>query len=121
MENRIASPWRRFLASFIDGLLMGLFSGVHWTGALIALAYCFTKDALPFLKGQSLGKKALGIRVVKDGTGGDITGDYAASAVRQVPLMIPVLNLVDSLMVFSARGRRFGDRWAKTVVVLERP
>ncbi len=82
--------------------------------------YHLTRDAWPLLKGQSIGKKAMGIRVVRQSSGEPITGDFGTSAVRQVSLLIPLFNFVDSLMVFTEKRQRFGDRWAKTVVVNER-
>jgi uncharacterized RDD family membrane protein YckC len=59
----------------------------------------------------------MGIRAVREATGEPITGDYVASVLRQLSLCIPFFNVVDALMVFSVNRRRFGDRWARTIVV----
>ncbi|GAB4014594.1 hypothetical protein GCM10028808_37510 [Spirosoma migulaei] len=90
-------------------------------GYAIAIAYMLTKDALPetggFLGGQSIGKKLMGIKAIKEDTGASLVGDYGTAITRQVSLMIPFFGFVDALMVFSDEGKRFGDKWAKTIVV----
>lgn len=90
-------------------------------GYIIAIAYLLTKDALPemggFLGGQSVGKKLMGIKAIKEDTGGSLVGDYGTAITRQVPLLIPLFGLIDALMVFSDDRKRFGDKWAKTIVV----
>jgi uncharacterized RDD family membrane protein YckC len=116
----LASRGKRFMAALIDGVLGWAVSTVPYVGVFVALLYAFTKDAWPILDGQSVGKRAMSIRVVKERTGESLTGDYLASVIRQVSLFIPLFNLVDACMVFSAGRRRFGDRWAGTTV-LEAP
>ena len=126
----LADPWQRLAAAFIDGLLIG---AIHWVstllfgwmaggslGFIIGLVYSLTKDALPFLNGKSLGKTLIGIRVVTEKDQLPITGNFSASMVRAVSLMIPFFNIVDALMVFSTGRQRFGDKWAGTVVVMSK-
>jgi uncharacterized RDD family membrane protein YckC len=96
-------------------VLMG-FTG-YQLGGMLALIYNLVKDAVPALNGQSVGKRAMNIRVVNFETGNPITGDYGASAIRAVSLMIPLLNIVEFILVI-AHGRRIGDKWAKTIVVI---
>ncbi|GAB4036159.1 RDD family protein [Spirosoma gilvum] len=124
-----ATPVQRFIAAFIDGivgyipfwLLVFLSPRMYMIGYLIAIAYMLTKDALPatggYLGGQSVGKKLMGIKVIKEDTGGSLVGDYGTAITRQVSLLIPLFNIVDALMVFGDEGKRFGDKWAKTLVV----
>ena len=124
-----ATAVQRFVAYFIDGLvayipmlILGLINyRLSFIGVVIALAYFFVKDALPetagFLGGQSIGKKLMGIKVIKEDTGGSLVGDYGTAITRQVSLIIPFFNIVDMLMVFSDDSKRFGDKWAKTIVV----
>jgi uncharacterized RDD family membrane protein YckC len=127
MEFQLATPGQRFLAALIDGLVITVAvlaaSTIHSSlGALVnllGLGYQLTKDAIPQLGGQSIGKKAMKIKVVKEDTGEMITGDWGTSIIRYVSLLIPFFNIVDALMVFSGDHRRFGDKWAKTVVVQE--
>ena len=112
-----ATPGSRFVASLIDGLIIIPFLMVPVLGQIIAIAYILTKDALPFLDGQSIGKKVMKIRVVLEDSGFHITNNYGAAVVRQASLMIPLFNLVDALMAFSSDRKRFGDHWAKTIVI----
>lgn len=112
-----ASAGARFVAALIDGVFVVVVSNVPILGLVVGIAYGLVKDALPFLDGQSLGKRAMGIRAVREATGEPITGDYVTSILRQLSLCIPFFNFVDALMVFTESRRRFGDRWAKTVVV----
>ncbi|GAB2540832.1 RDD family protein [Spirosoma aerophilum] len=124
-----ASPLQRFIALFIDGLvsyipfwlLLFVSSSLAMVGYIIAIGYLLTKDALPetggFLGGQSIGKKLMGIKAIKEETGGSLVGDYGTAITRQVPLLIPLFGIVDALMVFSDDRKRFGDKWAKTIVI----
>lgn len=67
--------------------------------------------------GRSLGKliMGLGLRGREGGRSG-----YGHSIVRNLPLLIPGINLIEILLVlFSAEGRRIGDRLAGTTVVEE--
>lgn len=124
-----ASAGTRFVAYLIDAvvayipmLILGLISyRLSSVGGLIAIAYLLVKDALPatggFLGGQSIGKKLMGIKVIKEDTGASIVGDYGTAIVRQVSLLIPLFGIIDALMVFSDEKKRFGDKWAKTIVV----
>ncbi len=124
-----ADALQRFIAAFIDGLVcyvpMLVFGIVSYQlvflGYAVALAYQLTKDAIPatgdFFGGQSIGKKLMKIKVIKETTGEGIAGDWGTAIVRQVSLMIPIFGFVDALMVFGDEKKRFGDKWADTIVV----
>lgn len=126
-----ADAIQRFVAAFIDGIVGYLPAWIlafisfklFFAGYFIAIAYLLTKDALPatggFFGGQSVGKKLMKIKVIKEDTGAGIEGDWGASIVRQISLLIPLFNLVDALMVFGDEKKRFGDKWANTIVVKE--
>jgi len=67
--------------------------------------------------GRSPGKRLLGLRLL---TPGNRPCGYARSILRNLPLLIPGLNLVEMILVlFSAESRRAGDRLAGTAVVEE--
>ena len=119
-EVLLASEGDRFLAYFIDSLFITVLCIFPILGWIAAFLYVLLADALPFLNGQSLGKQAMKIRVVKQDTYDPITEDYGASALRKVSLMIPIFGLVDAFMVFNKDKLRFGDKWAKTTVIKER-
>ena len=66
-------------------------------------------------RGRSPGKRLLGLRLLTP------TGEgcsYPRSIVRNLPLIIPVWNLVEMVLVISGRSRS-GDRIAKTTVTEE--
>ena len=66
-------------------------------------------------RGRSMGKQMLGLRLVTphgDGCG------YGRSVLRNLPLIIPVWNLIEAGLVISGR-RRTGDRIARTNVTEE--
>ena len=68
-------------------------------------------------KGRSPGKQLLGLRVAT--TSGKQCG-YGRSFVRNLPVFVPLLNLVEIyLLIFSTKSRRIGDRMAGTNVVEE--
>jgi uncharacterized RDD family membrane protein YckC len=124
-----ADAIQRFVAAFIDGIVGYLPAWIlafislklFFVGYLIAIAYLLVKDAIPatsgFFGGQSIGKKVMKIKVIKEDTGAGIEGDWGTAIVRQVSLLIPIFGLVDALMVFGDEKKRFGDKWANTIVV----
>ena len=120
-----ADALQRFVAYLIDGIIAylptWLFIAISYKlaflGYIIAIGYMLTRDALPFLNGQSIGKKLMNIKAIKEDSGQMLTNDYATAITRQIPLFIPFFNIVDALMVFSDDKKRFGDKWAKTIVV----
>src|SRR5207248_10155331 len=75
-----------------------------WWGALAILMV-----GLPIrdgYHGRSPGKRLLGLRLVTprgEGCG------YARSVIRNLPLLIPVLDLVEAILVVTGK-RRIGDR-----------
>jgi uncharacterized RDD family membrane protein YckC len=91
---------------------------------LVALAYIVARDSLPFLGGQSVGKKAMKIQVVTL-EGKSLVGDWQTAAIRNGPLIIPLFAFVELYILLNReekpeRGRRLGDEWAKTKVIVER-
>ena len=72
--------------------------------------------------GKTLGKMALGIKVIKiDGTEG-VAGDYMARwAFRSLELYITAGALAAIMVSLSDKNQRLGDLLANTVVVKERP
>ena len=86
------------------------------------MAYMLTRDSLPFLDGQSLGKKALGIRAVT-ANGASLAGNWNPGLLRNVLLLVPFFPLVELIILFTKKGSpeglvRLGDQIAKTKVVV---
>lgn len=128
---------RRFVAWVIDGLITGLawvpfaqvessegFFSISWRGLdfvvplVITIAYFVLLEGLA---GATIGKFVLGIRVrAPDGSRiglGQALVRNLARVVDALPYVIPYL--VGGIAVIrSDTCQRFGDRWAKTVVVL---
>jgi uncharacterized RDD family membrane protein YckC len=131
----------RFVAQLIDGaalsgivIAVGLASaglGVLTRNALLATlvfvllgllgawAYLIVPEAL--WAGKSLGKLALGLRVV-DAQGGPITaGQAIVRNLLRIVDFLPVYYAVGAIAIFvSSRNQRLGDMVAGTVVVRDR-
>lgn len=116
---QLASPADRFVAALIDGILITIVSQVPVVGWIAGIAYHLTKDALPFLDGQSVGKKLMKLRVIDESSGDAITDKYDKAALRAISLYIPIFNIVDAAMVLSDERKRYGDKWASTIVIKE--
>jgi uncharacterized RDD family membrane protein YckC len=114
----LATPMDRVFAGLIDWLLIALVSATGF-GAVVGLAYLLTKESLPIFNGQSLGKKILKIQVVDNDSYVPIKNRYEKSMIRNISLLIPVFQFIDALMIFSSDRKRFGDQWAKTIVIKE--
>lgn len=100
-------------------ILPGFASRLAW---LIGVAYLVTRDSLPFLGGQSVGKKAMKLKVV---TVDDkpLTGNWEAALIRNGVLLIPLFGFIELFILLTredkpGRGLRLGDEWAKTRVIL---
>ncbi|BCX49768.1 RDD domain-containing protein [Haloferula helveola] len=120
----------RLLAGLIDGFVA---SGLYWlatmilpgalekVGWLVFAGYWIVRDSLPFMKGQSVGKMAMKLKVEK-ADGGDIVKDWESALIRNAALLIPIFGLVEAIILISRdskpeKGLRLGDEWAKTKVV----
>lgn len=90
---------------------------------LASLGYLITRDSLPFLGGQSIGKKAMKIKAVTL-EGKSLVGNWETAFIRNVVLLIPPMGFVELIILLTRedkpeRGRRLGDEWAKTKVIFE--
>lgn len=114
-----ASAGSRIGAYLLDVILVSLVAWIPILGWIVAVAYMLTRDGLPFLQGQSLGKKIVGIRAV-DENGAALTGNWGPAVVRNVVLLIPLFPLIEFIVLLTnTETRRLGDQWAKTRVVRE--
>lgn len=122
----------RAVAAMIDWVVAtGLWIGLTWIlpgfaeglGWMIAFGYFVARDTLPFLGGQSVGKKAMKLRAVTL-EGQPIIGNWEKALIRNGVLVIPLFALVELYILLTReeqpqRGMRLGDEWAKTKVILE--
>lgn len=119
---------KRFLGAFIDGIVAGAIGYVTFliTGSAfpqwIAIGLVFlTRDSLPMLEGQSIGKKVMKTKAVKE-DGSSLSGDWVTGATRNILLAIPLAGLVECFILLTRSGNpeeglRLGDDWAKTKVI----
>ncbi len=128
----IAPFGTRIAAAVIDSLVSsGIMIGLglilpgfaHRLAWLTGIAYMVTRDSLPFLKGQSVGKKAMKLKAVTL-EGKSLVNDWQAALVRNGVLIIPFFALVELVVLLTREdkpesGRRLGDEWAKTKVILD--
>ena len=125
-----ASLGQRIGAGLIDVLVASAagYAATRIAGGLgyaVQVAYLLTRDSLPFLDGQSIGKKALNLRAVSE-DGKSLSGDWNAGLIRNISMAVPFLPLVELIIMIVNNGkpgglRRLGDQWAKTKVVTTAP
>ncbi len=137
----IAGVGNRFLAAFVDLTVVGLVdvglvalasfavrgAGPFLEATLLGVAVVFLGVVLPFAyfvlleafwNGQTLGKRLIGIRVLRDD--GAPVGFFAvlARGLLRILDVVPVVFPIDVvLMLVSRKGQRLGDLVAGTVVV----
>jgi uncharacterized RDD family membrane protein YckC len=117
--------WRRFGAAFLDGILLAVISGVltvifsrnaaNGLGTLVSLAYFtyFEGGA----SGQTLGKRALGIRVIDIKGGGPI--GYGRGFIRWIGRFVSAIALFLGYfwMIWDKEKQTWHDKFASSVVV----
>lgn len=127
--NRVETDLvKRFIGAAIDGVialtisvLVGVITGSDLLQYLAWAAAILVKDSLPALEGQSVGKKLVKTKAVKE-DGSSLEGDWIAGATRNVLLALPLLGLVECFIILtrsgnSEAGLRLGDQWAETKVI----
>lgn len=139
-EHILASPGTRLGAVLLDGLvyLIGVIPFVVMAGlsggggdevfamlALIAplvILVC-VQWYLIATTGQTIGKRMLGIKIIKetgedvDFVSGVIMRAWIPGAIGAIPLVGPIFNLVDPLMIFGDGHQCLHDRIASTKVI----
>ena len=117
----------RMIAGIIDcfvygGIVIVIDIILPWFLAyLSATAYILFRDALPFLEGQSVGKKLMKIRAVEQ-IGAKLTNNWMTSAIRNASLAIPLFGFIEAYILYQKKEKgepliRLGDEWAKTKVI----
>lgn len=120
-----AGFWRRFAAAFVDGLVIGVpvaiiaiaigSNAVYILWTLVGLVYFTYFEGSD--SGQTVGKRALGIRVIDFGTGGSI--GYGRAAIRWVARIISSIPcyLGYLWMLWDKEKQTWHDKLANDVVV----
>lgn len=126
-----ASFFQRFVAALVDGLLVGIVTGIisklfgmmgdigTTLGSLVAMALSFLYYVY-FIssKGQTIGKKAMGLRVQDEMTGQNLT--VVSAILREVigkAISGIVLLLGYLWMLWDPKKQTWHDKIAKSVVV----
>jgi uncharacterized RDD family membrane protein YckC len=113
----LATWWQRFWAWLIDFIVIGVFTAAlipagFWYASLIFFLYW---TILEGYKGQSLGKMALGIKVVhRSGRPMNVLQSAVQSFGKSVLLPLDVLI---GLLIFQKEKQRVFNRLSDTVVV----
>ena len=136
-ELDLAGAGTRLVGVIVEGLIIGLptFVLAYFTvgiagltagdlgtslgfSLLSGLVYFVYDGLMTANGGQTLGKKATGMKVVT-AEGNEVSGSQAwtRAGSRVVMQLTRILGLVDGVMVFSERKRTLHDRIAKTVVI----
>jgi uncharacterized RDD family membrane protein YckC len=119
-----AGFWRRFVAAFVDGIVLSVAyfvflgftseNGASLLNFLIGIAYY---TYLEGSSGQTLGKKALGIRVVDLGGGGSI--GFGRAFIRYIGRIVSAIPLLLGYfwMLWDKEKQCWHDKAAGDVVV----
>ncbi len=119
---------KRLLGVLIDGVVAGFIAfivlkitGSSFLNYAVMGLVMLTRDSLPFLEGQSLGKKVMKTKAVKE-DGSSLAGDWVTGATRNILFAVPVAGVVECFTMLSrsgnaGAGKRLGDDWAKTKVI----
>jgi uncharacterized RDD family membrane protein YckC len=120
-----AGFWRRLVAYVLDGLVLAVANGVLQAvfepglasalGVALGLAYFAVQEGGE--RGQTLGKRALGIRVFDVRTGRRI--GYGRAVIRYVSRILSTLPLLLGYlwMIWDGKKQTWHDKLAATVVV----
>ena len=121
-----AGFWVRFAAALVDGIIVGvsaeifaLLLGSFGDYLAIVLGIGYYAYLEGGASGQTLGKRALGIRVIDINTGGPI--GYARGLIRYVGRIVSaiVIYLGFLWMLWDAEKQTWHDKFAGAVVVPE--
>jgi uncharacterized RDD family membrane protein YckC len=100
-----------YALAWIGGSVKGI-QIVWWVALAILIVFVLIRDGF---RGRSLGKQLLGLRLItRTGT----PCSYLRSLIRNVPLIVPVWNVVEVAFVLAGKSRT-GDRIAGTSVAEE--
>ena len=132
--------FKRFLALLIDYIIASIISIIPFIGWAIAGAYMLLRDGFDFdfMKHRSLGKQIMKLKVVNvenEGTAVDLKASAQRNWLLAVPYIITIIPLLGVILFIpigfviyliegikvsnDALGRRYGDEFAKTIVVEE--
>ncbi|MEX0664187.1 MAG: RDD family protein [Acidimicrobiia bacterium] len=120
-----AGFWIRFVGALVDGILLGMVNGIiqeatnRWVAAVvgIVIAVVYTTYFIGSPSGQTVGMRAVGIRVI-DATGGDRV-DYGRCVTRYLVAILSGLafGLGYFWMLWDPERQTWHDKASGTFVV----
>ena len=121
-----ASFGRRLVAAIIDGILLGIVGAIFYAISrtlgyvvqlLLTIAYLTYLEGSP--SGQTVGKKAMGIRVIDFRTGGSI--GYGRAFIRWIGRYVSAIACLLGYfwMLWDKEKQTWHDKFANDVVVPE--
>jgi uncharacterized RDD family membrane protein YckC len=139
----LANPFERIIALIIDLVIYGAlhavlsaaFSlfGLSWLGILAALCYLLFRDSLRFLNYQSVGKRIMKLKVIKEN---DKTKISLLGSLKRNFIFLPnllsvlgwsiygigavtiILAMIEIYLLYtSTDNQRLGDQFANTIVI----
>lgn len=118
VSNALSSPIiEREIAFIVDLFVVAALTFIPIIGLPLAILYFLVKDILPFSGNTSFGKSVYHIRVVNAQDNAPLSKQFMFKAVvRNVIILIPILNIVDGFYLIST-GKRLADIWVETDVV----
>jgi uncharacterized RDD family membrane protein YckC len=119
-----AGFWTRFAAAFLDGVLIAIAQGIlvaiigsagQALGILISLSYFTYFEGSP--SGQTVGKRALNIRVIDFGGAGSI--GYGRAFIRWIGRFVSAIVILLGYlwMLWDKEKQTWHDKFANAVVV----
>lgn len=111
--------FKRFVAIVIDCVIAGILGFAPFIGFVLPFVYILLKDGMGIegLKRRSIGKLAMGIRVV-DLDGSTDKQTPLDSLKRNILMVVPFMGIVESIVVLiDPKAQRLGDKIAQTLVV----
>ena len=100
-----------YALAWIGGSVKGI-QIVWWVALATLILSILIRDGI---RGRSVGKQLLGLRL---NTRSGATCGYFRSIIRNIPLIVPLWNLIEIAFVLAGKART-GDRIAGTVVIEE--
>ena len=121
-----AGFWRRFGAALLDGIIVGLVTGIliallkgvgYALGIVLGIAYYTYLEG--GVTGQTLGKRAMAIRVIDFDTGGPI--GYSRGFIRYMGRIVSAIVIYIGYlwMLWDKEKQCWHDKFASDVVVPE--
>ncbi len=113
----LAPLWRRLAAMIVDLLIVFILVYVPFINFVLMIGYGLTRDSWKYFGGKSIGKQIFNLRIMNQYTRHDLYLDYPCDINRN--LFLVFLGLDFFTLFFSKSKRRLGDKFAKTVVLLD--